>query len=266
MLTSFLMKRISLLILLLGVFVVSLCPGFGQPKQDVKSAIMARRTAWNKAIVERDTDALANLATPDFSLIGPVARFDGPAQHKSFFVGLLKRRPDLVYERKPVRVEFMEGSDFAHEIGTWLERWTEPDGPTELHGDYFVLWRQIGGQWNEQAEVFAPSRCLGKSYCAAGTPVSPAPLKRELVQAYAGWYPLSNSTVLEIRSEGPYLVAHCPSLFGDATLTPKSDTEFGLGRWTVRFSRSGQAASAESVELVQGEKVLHRGTRLALNP
>jgi len=265
-LISYPMKRFHLLILLLGIVVPSLRPGFAQSNQDVKSAILARRAAWNKAIVERDTDALADLTTPDFFLIGPAARLDGPAQHKDLFVDLLKRRPDLVYERKPIRVEPMEGRDYAHETGTWLERWTEPDGPTELQGDYFVLWRQIGGEWKEQADVFAPSRCLGKSYCAPRTPASPAPLKRELVQAYAGWYPLSNRAVLEIRSEGTYLVAHCPALFGDAPLTPKSDTEFDVGGWTVRFPRRSQAASAESVELVQGEKLLLRGKRLAFNP
>jgi len=164
----------------------------------------------------------------------------------------------------------MEGSDFAHEIGTWLERWTEPDGPTELQGDYFVLWRQIGTEWKEEAEVFSPSRCLGKSYCVNNPAASPAPLKRELVQAYAGWYPLSNSMVLEIRSEGPYLVAHCPPLIGGdgtLTLTPKSDTEFSLRYWTIRFSRSSRAALAESVELIRKDgKVSHRGKRLPLNP
>jgi len=71
-------------------------------------------------------------------------------------VKLLKLRPDLVFERKPVRVEALEGRDNAYETGTWLERWTEPDGPTELQGDYFVLWRQIGGKWKEQADVFCP--------------------------------------------------------------------------------------------------------------
>ena len=50
------MKRFQLLILLLGVFVPSLRPAFAQAKQDVKSAIRARRQAWNKAIVARDPD------------------------------------------------------------------------------------------------------------------------------------------------------------------------------------------------------------------
>ena len=53
-------------------------------------------------------------------------------------------------------------------------------------------------------------------------------MNREFVQAYAGWYPLSNRTVLEIRSEGPYLVAYCSALFESAPLIPKSDTEFDL--------------------------------------
>jgi hypothetical protein len=91
-------------------------------------------------------------------------------------------------------------------------------------------------------------------------------MKREHARAYAGWYALSGGTVLEIRAEGGYLVAHCPALFGDGTLTSKSDSEFRLGAWTIRFFSSGQEASAESVELRRGEKVLNRGTRLRLNP
>ena len=165
-----------------------------------------------------------------------------------------------------MRVDARQGFDYAHEIGTWRERWTEPDGPTELQGDYFVLWRQIGGEWKEQAEVFSPSRCLGKSYCVARPTTSLVPMSKELTQSYAGWYALSESTVLEIRVEGHYLVAHCPALFGDGTLVPKSDTEFSLGPLTIRFSGSSQAALAESVELIQGDKVLNRGKRLRLIP
>ena len=151
-------------------------------------------------------------------------------------------------------------------MGTWRERWTEPDGPTELRGDYFVLWRQIGGDWKEQAEIFSPSRCLGNSYCAAHPTASPAPMKSELAQNYAGWYAISENMVLEIRVEGPYLIAHCPALLGDRTLKQKSDTEFDWTLWTIRFSNSGQTAAAESVELIQGDKVLYRGKRLRLNP
>jgi ketosteroid isomerase-like protein len=260
------MKSLHCRTFFVGVLTLCLRSGYAQPKQEVKNAILARRAIWNKAVVGRDFDVFAGLVTPDFSLVGPSGRLDGPERHKALFVSLLKRRPDLIYKRTPVRVEVQQGFDFAHEIGTWRERWTEPDGPAELQGDYFVLWRQLGSEWKEQAEVFSVSRCLGNSYCAAHPAASPVPMKRELAQSYAGWYAISENTVLEIRFEGPYLVAHCPALFGDGTLRPKSDTEFDLGSWTIRFSNSGQAASAESVELVQGERVLNRGKRLRLNP
>jgi ketosteroid isomerase-like protein len=260
------MKSLYCRTLFICVLALCLRPGYAQPRQDNKSAILAHRAIWNKAIVERDFESLARLTAPDFSVIGPVVRFDGPERYKALFVSLLKRRPDLVYEFTPVRVEVQQGQDFAHEIGTWRERWAEPDGPTELQGDYFVLWRQIGGDWKEQAEIFSPSRCLGNSYCAVHPVASPTPMKRELAQNYAGWYAISKNMVLEIRTEGPYLIAHCPALAGDITLKPKSDTEFAWGFWTIRFSKSGQTAAAASVELIQGDKVLYRGKRLRLNP
>jgi ketosteroid isomerase-like protein len=251
--------------LLISVLTLCLSSGHAQPKQDAKSAILARRAIWNKAIIERDFESLAGLTAPDFSLVGPGARLDGPERHKALFVSLLKRRPDLIYERTPVRVEVQQGQDFAHEIGTWRERWTEADGATELQGDYFVFWQQIGGDWKERAEIFSPSRCLGNSYCAAHPAASPAPMKRELAQNYAGWYAISENMVLEIRVEGSYLIAHCPALFGDRTLNQKSDTEFEWAFWTIRFSNNGRAVSAESVELVQGGKVVYRGKRMRLN-
>jgi hypothetical protein len=66
----------------------------------------------------------------------------------------------------------------------------------------------FGGDWKEQAEVFSPSRCLGKSYCLADPGASP--VREGLAQNYTGWYAFSENTVLEIRAEGPYLVAHSP--------------------------------------------------------
>jgi hypothetical protein len=98
-------------------------------------------------------------------------------------MALLKRRPDLTYERTPVRVEVQQAFGFAHETGSWRERCTEPNGPTELQGDYFVSWRQFDGVWKEQAEVFSPSRCLGNSYCATQPAASPASIKNNWRQA-----------------------------------------------------------------------------------
>jgi hypothetical protein len=72
--------------------------------------------------------------------------------------------------------------------------------------------------------------------------------------------------VLEIRVEGPYLIAHCPALLGDRTLKQKSDTEFDWSFWTIRFSNSGRTAAAASVELIQGGKVVYQRKRLRLNP
>jgi Domain of unknown function (DUF4440) len=143
-----------------------------------------------KAMVERNAEALGHLVTPDFQSIGGTGINSGMTTEKAGYEALFKSRPDLFYERKPVHVEKPESRDYAFEEGTWAERWTEADGPTELQGNYFVMWRLINGEWKQQADIFVPSRCIEKNYCAPREPLKISAVSKTLVSAYAGWYQL----------------------------------------------------------------------------
>ena len=55
--------------------------------------------------------------------------------------------------------------EMAEETGTWVGRWTEPDGRVEIRGTYTAKWRRIDGAWLLEAEVFTPQACTGSKYC-----------------------------------------------------------------------------------------------------
>jgi ketosteroid isomerase-like protein len=260
------MCRLQVLTTLIGTALVYQGPVLAQEKRDARTEILAGRAAWNKAVAERKIEVLADLITPDFSLTSAVSRSSGQARHIATFASIIRNRPDLFYERKPIRVEALEGEDYAYEIGTWVERWTQSGEPTELQGDYFVLWHRFGTKWKQQSEIFAPSRCIGRSYCVPSESPAISPLKSDLVRRYTGWYQLSKGPILEIQSEGNFLIAHCPSLFREAMLIPKSDTEFGLGPLTLRFVSGNSASASVSVELVRNGQIFHQGKKLDANP
>ncbi len=233
-----------------------------QPTEDYKTAILSQRAVWNKAMAARDTEALGRLLTPDFKSIGAAGEVSGITAFRSFFAAVFRSRPDLFYERTTVTIEKPALSrGYASEEGTWVERWAAPDGPTELRGRYYVMWRFRNGAWKQQAELYVPSACLGKSYCEPPkVPNDHTPLTAELTRAYAGWYLLSDNTILTIRAEENYLVGR--SLTSDVTLRRLSDTEFAMGTTTLRFSRG----TATTVEVVRNQQTILKGQRLEPRP
>ena len=233
-----------------------------QPKpmpDDFRAAILSARAAWNKAMVERNTEALGKLVAPDFQSIGGNGITSGITGVKAGYANLFKHRPDVFFERKAVHVEGEDRFDLAFEEGTWVERWTEADGPTELQGSYFVMWRLINGEWKQQADVFVPSHCIGKSYCAPQEPFKIPAISKALVSAYAGWYQLSDGSVLEIRPEEDYLVAR-GRFISERALQPVSDNEFLRGSWKLRFSPS--SSNGMGVELLQDGQLRTNGWKL----
>jgi len=76
-----------------------------------------------------------------------------------------RNRPDTIYVRRSTVVEVYGAWSVAAERGEWTGRWTEPDGALEIGGTYLAQWRKVDGQWLIQAELFAPTRCSGSSYC-----------------------------------------------------------------------------------------------------
>ncbi len=73
--------------------------------------------------------------------------------------------PDVSYVRTPASVRLFTPWQMAEENGTWVGRWTEPDGRVDIRGTYTAKWRRLDGTWLLEAEVFTPRSCAGSSYC-----------------------------------------------------------------------------------------------------
>ena len=238
-----------------------------QGSGDSKREILAARAAWNKAMAEHDAEAVSRMLAPDYSVVNAAYQRRGMTAERDGLAALFNARPDLLFKRTPTRVVVSDGTGNASEQGNWIERWTEKDGPTQLQGTYFVLWRRIDGAWKEQAVVFAPEICKGGSYCRPNEPRVYHEAPEDVLRKYIGWFQMSDGSVLEIRREGAYLVAQGRPL-GHRILIPKSTNEFHTytprKEWepvVARFRSSPEDVNV-SVELSEGGKRLLAGRKL----
>ena len=132
-----------------------------------ESEIREARQRSNQAIVARDLDTLADLWTEDVRVVtSRSAEASGREAERAAFAAEFRDRPDVVYVRKPQRIEVYEAWGMASEAGEWEGRWTERDGVVEIGGTYFAKWhRSADGRWRIRAEIFVPTHCSGSDYC-----------------------------------------------------------------------------------------------------
>ena len=118
---------------------------------DSKREILAARAAWNKAMAEHNAEAVSRMLAPDFSAVNTAYQRRGMTAERDGLAALFKARPDLFIQAHAHTSCRKRCTGNASEQGNWIERWTEKDGPTQLQGTYFVLWRRINRAWKEQA-------------------------------------------------------------------------------------------------------------------
>jgi hypothetical protein len=80
-------------------------------------------------------------------------------------MSLFTKRPDVTLIHYENRIAVNEDWNLASEYGDLLERWTYPDGVTEIRGTYLTMWKRDGGRWREYSETIVPESCSGSSYC-----------------------------------------------------------------------------------------------------
>jgi ketosteroid isomerase-like protein len=138
-----------------------------QPPADA-AAIRAARARSNQAIAAHDVDGIARHWAADVHIVTSTsAQGSGREANARRMADQFARRPDTVYVRTPESIDVWPAWDVAAERGTWIGRWTEPDGLVRIEGTYLAQWRRIDGAWRIQAELFVPTRCTGSRYCAA---------------------------------------------------------------------------------------------------
>lgn len=271
------MQKISAppILIVLGLVAVTAL-SFGQTAgRDSRREILAAGEAWNEAMAKHDAEAAASLVAPNFHSVNAAFQRNGMTAVRDGLASLFKMRPDVVLARKTNRVEVNDAWGVASEEGTWTERWAEKDGSIELRGTYFVLWRRINGKWKQQADVFVPESCTGGDYCRPNAPRVIATSDEDALSKYAGWYEMSDGSILEIRREGSYLVAQGPlfRLQDQQVLTQKSQNDFstptvrpGWEVTSIHFSLTAPDQRGVAVEVRQGKKQVSTGRKLAPDP
>ena len=128
--------------------------------------IRAARERSNAAIAAHDLAAIASVWMNDVHVVSSTsAQTAGRLQNQERMATQFRNRPDTIYVRRSTVVEVYGAWSVAAERGEWTGRWTEPYGALEIGGTYLAQWRKVDGQWLIQAELFAPTRCSGSSYC-----------------------------------------------------------------------------------------------------
>jgi uncharacterized protein (TIGR02246 family) len=137
--------------------------GSGTHEDDIRAA----RDRSNRAIADRDLDAIASVWMEDILVLGSTsARLLGAEAGRRFYAAQFARRPDTAWVRTPTTVSALSPWGVALEEGDWSGRWTEPDGPIALHGRYMAQWVRTPAGWRIQGEVYVPTACVGGAYCA----------------------------------------------------------------------------------------------------
>jgi len=134
--------------------------------QTDEQAIRDVRARSNAAIAAHDLAGIARAWMSDVHVVSSTsAQGAGREANRQRMAQQFKLRPDTIYIRTPATVEIYAPWNVASERGTWVGRWTEPDGKLEIGGTYQAQWRKVDGQWLIQAEVYVPTHCKGSKYC-----------------------------------------------------------------------------------------------------
>jgi ketosteroid isomerase-like protein len=157
-------QQIGVLVL---VGVVSGIDRPGAQGSDGERLIREARSRSNAAIAAHDVAGIARVWMNDFHVVSSTsAQAAGSQANQQRMAAQFKNRPDTIYVRTPQAIAVYAPWHVASERGTWVGRWTEPDGKLEIGGTYQAQWRKVDGQWLIQAELYVPTHCSGSKYCA----------------------------------------------------------------------------------------------------
>ena len=149
------------------VFIAMVCTGSRIGAQTDEPAIRDLRARSNAAIAAHDLAGIARPWSNDVHVVSSTsAQTAGSQANQQRMARQFETRPDTIYVRTPATIDIYSPWNVASERGTWVGRWTEPDGKLEIGGTYLAQWRKVNGQWLIQAELYVPTHCRGAKYCS----------------------------------------------------------------------------------------------------
>ena len=167
------MSKISNYDLMVAVMLL-ICGGFqpliaaepeslDQAKSAATEVILSARHRFNDAIAEHDAAAIPGFLDNPYQITTSTGQLlqSSPAEDAVAWADIFADRPDVIYVRKTHTVEISDYLDLAAEQGTWVGRWTAPEGPVEVGGSFYAQWRNTGDSWKIRAEAFVRLYCKG---------------------------------------------------------------------------------------------------------
>ena len=149
------------------VLIAMVCTGSRIAAQTDEPAIRDLRARSNAAIAAHDLAGIARPWAIDVHVVSSTsAQTAGSQANQQRMARQFETRPDTIYIRTPATIDVYSPWNVASERGTWVGRWTEPDGKLEIGGTYLAQWRKVNGQWLIQAELYVPTHCRGANYCS----------------------------------------------------------------------------------------------------
>jgi ketosteroid isomerase-like protein len=141
--------------------------GSGAGAQTDEQVIRDVRARSNAAIAAHDVAGIARPWLNDVHVVTSTSVQGAGSQiNQQRMAAQFKNRPDTIYVRTPATIDVYAPWEVASERGTWVGRWTEPDGKLEIGGTYLAQWRKVNGEWLIQAELYVPTHCRGSKYCS----------------------------------------------------------------------------------------------------
>ena len=115
-------------------------------------AIRIRRAGFNRAIAEGDAGAIAGVLAKQAVLVtgSDSMVIAGRAEQLRVWKREFAARERMVYVRTPERIAVSRVEPVALELG----RWEGSGGGLVASGEYSAKWREVGGEWVIEAEVF----------------------------------------------------------------------------------------------------------------
>ena len=115
-------------------------------------AIRIRRAGFNRAIAEGDAGAIAGVLAKQAVLVtgSDSMVIAGRAEQLRVWKRAFAARERMVYVRTPERIALSRVEPVALEQG----RWEGSGGGLVASGEYSAKWRELGGEWVIEAEVF----------------------------------------------------------------------------------------------------------------
>lgn len=124
-----------------------------QPSPEL--AIRMARAAFNRALAAADLAAIGPLLAPDVVLVAGTdsAVIQGRKAQLLAWKREFAARERTIYTRLPDTVLLSPVAPIAFEHGHW-QGVSAPDGAVHSSGSYTAKWREIGGSWAIEAELY----------------------------------------------------------------------------------------------------------------